>query len=158
MKALKIITIVLLVIASLCFFAGLQTSKDAAQKRATDTDKIKVEIVDKECWYEPDSSGYSNGCYYVKLTYEVKNKTKVDWSYLQVTTEVTDKSGKSLGTLTASLGSGNSSAKFKVGKSTKIDVTFDSKNPDDFFIALLEKELSEFTLESRVTSGNYIKD
>lgn len=145
MKVTKIIRIVLLVIACITFFVGLSFSKIASDKAAHDLSKIKVSITQK-----------STSSSEVYLTYEIKNNTKVNWSYLEIKTYVYDKSGNSLGAITATLGTNYSNSDLKLEKGKKISkkVTLKYDN-SDFMQTLYDANLSDLVFESEVTYGSY---
>lgn len=151
-KTAKIIRIILLVVACIACIVGVSTSQRKAKEAATDVSKIKVEITDK--------SSYSDNQFNVKYTFSIKNGTKVDWSYLKITTYVYDKNGKELGTLTSELGNSYNSSNFKseAGKTISKDVTFSSSYPDDFFTKLYESDFTDLKYESVVTYGTYLKN
>lgn len=65
MKALRIFTIVLLVLAALCFLGGLTMSKNAAEKRANKSASNRAEYVDKEYCYNPTATDNTNNCYFI---------------------------------------------------------------------------------------------
>ena len=88
-----------------------------------------------------------------------KNKAKVDWRYLSITTYVYDKDGTSLGTITSEFGSryGDSDLRLKVGGTVIKKSGLKDNQPDKFFTTLYESDLSELRFESEVTYGVYIE-
>jgi len=116
--------------------------------------RISVQVTAKECRYDTD-----RGRYCIDLTYKFKNRTKVAWTYLASSTLVSDKSGKSLGTVTSQFGAtyGASDFKLEVGDSTTKTTTIESANPNDFIVALLESDLSDLTFTTELTDGRYIE-
>ena len=158
-KALRIIRIILLGIAVIACAVGFNLSKTAAQKAATDVSKIDVEIIDKKGYVKSD---YSSKHYYIDFTFKITNRSGVEWASLDIKTEVFDKNGRSLGTITTPFGStyGSNALGLEVGETiTKVStIDVSQNNVDDFFAAMYESDLSDLRYESRVTSGNYIKD
>lgn len=156
-ERVKKIRIILLVIACIACFVGASKSRAAEKKAATDVSKIKVQIVDKECYHKAAESEYRSGYYYVDLTYKITNRTKTTWSYLNITTYVYDKDGKSLGTITSEFGStyGTSDLKLKAGGTVTQSSSFKSNQPDDFFATMYVSDLSELVFESEVTYGRH---
>lgn len=145
-KLFRTITIILLVSATLFFIVGMERSVEKAKEASHDVSKIKVRITDKEV------SGSS-----IELTYEIVNRTGSSWSYLETSTSVCDKSGKSLGTVTAQFGSlGGSDLKLKPGEKLKKTVVLKSSS-SALTEGLINFELKDLKLTSEVTYGNYYK-
>ncbi|MBR3436410.1 MAG: hypothetical protein IKG97_01510 [Lachnospiraceae bacterium] len=157
LRTLKIIRIILLVLACIAFFVGIGLSQKAEKARKTDLSKINVKIVGKECYYNQFEAPYTNGYYHILLTYELTNKTKVDWKYLSVETIVYDKNGKTIGSLTAEFGNsyGASNLKLKVGEKATRDSELKDNMPSTFFMTLYDSDLSDLTFESEITYGTY---
>ncbi len=159
LKTAKTIRKILLIVACVAFIAGVSMSQQAAKEAATDLSKISVKITDKECYYNQNETYYINGCYHIDFTYEIKNKAKVDWRYLSITTYVYDNDGTSLGTITSEFGShyGDSDLRLKVGGTVIKKSGLKDNQPDKFFTTLYESDLSELRFESEVTYGVYIE-
>ena len=66
-ERVKKIRIILLVTACIACFVGASKSRAAEKMAATDVSKIKVQIVDKECYHKAAESEYRSGYYYVDL-------------------------------------------------------------------------------------------
>lgn len=158
-KAFRIVRIALLAIAVIACIVGVVKSTNAAKKAATDVSRIEVEIIDKKGYVK---SEYSSKHYYIDFTFRITNHTGVEWAYLDIRTEVFDRNGRSLGTITTPFGSTYSSNALglEVGETiTKVStIDVNESRVDDFFAAMYESDLSDLRYESSVTSGNYIKD
>lgn len=149
----RIIRKILLVIACVAMLVGIGLSKAAAKERAHDITKIKLQIVSKESYYNPQESPYVNGCYYIKLTYRIKNNTDSIVGGVSVKTYVYDKTGTLLATIDSSFGGDYHTMALKPGESaTKTtDISHGKPENDDAFVSLYCNELSDFRFEYEVT-------
>ena len=157
-KVLRIVRIILLAAAVIACVAGVVKTKKAGR----DVSKIDVQITAKHCYHKENDGAWINGRYYIDYTFEIANHTNVGWKYLQITTYVSDKNGKSLGTITTEFGSsyGASDLKLRVGETVTIDSSIaDSANqPGEFFTTLFNSDLSDLVFASEVTGGTYYDD
>lgn len=151
-KALRIIRIILLVVAVIACIVGVVKSKKAGRDPA----KIDVQITDKYRYHKENDGAWINGRYYIDYTFKITNNTTVDWKYLQIKTNVFDKNGKSLGTITSEFGS-SSGFELRAGETiSQVSSIADSaNNPGEFFTTLFNSDLSDLVFESEVTSGTY---
>lgn len=156
---LRSVRIVLLIAAVLAFISGMPKAVKAGKEAASDVTKIKVEILDKKCYSKSDNS-FTGTKYYIDFTVQLSNNTDVDWYYLAVQTDVFNSKGEKIGTVTSSFGSnwgpgnGNSFLLEEDKTATQV-VTIEKKESeiDDFFVALVNSELSDLRFESAVVSG-----
>lgn len=138
----------LFVVALVSCLTGYTKAKMAEHDAETDITKIKVEIVGKKSYFDEYTQKYC-----VDITYELQNKTKVDWVSLTLKTYVYDQTGKSLGTITTTFS--YSDFKLKAGQTIRRDSQFAEYYLDDFFETLYEYDLSDLVLETEITYGNY---
>ena len=153
-KTAKVIRIVLLVVACITVIVGIKKSQKAAKEAATDVSKINVQITDMNCHQEQN-----DGRYYIDFSFQITNKTNVDWGYLKVQTHVFDKNGTSLGTITSEFGQSKRSSDLilKVGETVtkESSIAENANSPGDFFMSIYESNFSDLRFESEVTYGSY---
>ena len=156
----KTIRFILLIIACIALFRGIVLSVDAGKEAARDTSNIIITVTDKKSYYNEHESSYGNGYYHIDLTYSITNKTKVGWKYLQVIAHVYDKNGKSLGTINSDFGTayGPLDLNLGVGETVTNKVSLKDNQPDDFFAALYQYNLSDLKFEFDITQGTYYED
>lgn len=147
---IPIITIVLLIV-------GIKACS-AAKEAAHDVSKIDIQVINKESYSGIDENSWSNSeTYYVKLTYNITNNTKVDWGYLDIKTYVYTMNNELLGTISTQYGTSLGTSDFRIdrGESLKKTTEISTNNPDDFFTRLYESDLSQFRFKSEVSYGSY---
>ncbi len=104
MKTEKIgkISTILLVIACIVFIIGLVLTNIEIQKADHNVDDITIEMKNITTKVE---QGYYNTDYYVYMDFEIRNNTRAQLDYFEVTSYLTDENGKSLGYITSNFGS-----------------------------------------------------
>ena len=112
------------------------------------TKNISIEIVDAR-------SAEDNRYYYVYTDYEITNNTAQTIDYIEVVTYVTDKNGKSLGTITSCFGSlyGSNTLNLKAHNSTIQETylsEYKSEQIDDFFVAIYNNGIKELIITHEI--------
>lgn len=152
-KAARIIRITLLVFACLACIAGVMITRQIELKDARDITKISVTIIDKQI-------SKNGNEYQMILTYKIQNNTKVDWAYLETSTDVYDPvSKKRLGDLNAYFGKRDGKTTVvKAGETVIEEVRFTTNDPNKVFMAVYNTPLSGLRLTSETTTGTYYRD
>ena len=114
------------------------------------TKNISIEIVDAR-------SAEDNRYYYVYTDYEITNNTAKTIDYIEVVTYVTDKNGKSLGTITSSFGSlyGSNTLNLKAHNSIIKETylsEYKSEQIDSFFVALYNNGIKELIITHEIAN------
>ena len=156
----RTIRTILLVLACIAFICGMIWSIGAAKDRASDTSNISISITNKDCYYNANESPYTNGCYHIDLTYSITNNTKVGWQYLNIVTYVYDRSGNSLGSIYSEFGVSYGQSDFHLGVGDTItkETGLEDNQPDEFFAALYQYDLSDLKFEYEIQTGTYYDD
>lgn len=119
--------------------------------------QVKVCVVDKETEYDPNVHSYTNGCYYIRLDFEVEAK-RTDVEDVELKVYISDKSGDELGFVRASL----SDIHVKAGDKKTVTVSLEENQPErnEFFTSLYNADFSELKFRYeigsvRFTDGKY---
>lgn len=148
----SIATVILIIVSSVC---GANAKSNALHS----PEQFTVAITSKTQEYKENVSPYTNGCYYIYLTYDVTSK-EIGAEYMQLQTTVYDKSGKEIGSLKTSLSDMNIDANAKKQYSTYLQDNQPERNNNQFFIKLYNAKYSELSFKTeilsiRFTDGKY---
>ena len=143
----KNIQTALFVVALIALIVGLVFSVKADKARAHNVEDIVIEITGD---YTETEGNYC----YVYTHFKITNNTRKTLNYVEVKTHFTDKNGRSLGTMTTTLGSiyGNGLSLEKgesVVKTTYLEDPYYSMS--DLFEGLYENGVSAYNVEHEIT-------
>lgn len=115
--------------------------------------QVEINIVNKAVEYDPDASGYINGCYYIYLDFEVEAK-KTGVEYVELKVYVSDKKGNELGFVRASL----SDLNVEAGDEKIITLNLSENQPEKnkFFSELYDIDFSELKFKYEIGSIRFI--
>lgn len=144
------VLIPILIIATLIFGIPISCSVSTCISRAKhDVSDITVSVAGIR-------TSYSNGGYYVYLDYKIYNGSGADVDSLKVITYISDKNGKSLGTITSQFG--NSGYLNLQSGGTQIHETYlRENNPqnDTLFYKLYLGEYQDFKITCKVVQAEF---
>ena len=141
---------IVLVITCVFFIVGLVLSSQAENKRAHNVDKIDIEILSYE---QKTDDRY----YYIYFDYKITNRGKATVDYVQIKTTFLDKNGKTIGSMTSTLGASYESEALNIEKGknvimeTYLKESQTSPYISDLFIELYNHELSDYTVTHTIT-------
>lgn len=145
---------VLVVILSII---SIFTINSAHQENLHSPKQLEINVVSKEVEYNPDVSGYMNGCYYIYYDYEIEaKKTGID--YIQFKLRIKDKSGNEIGFIKSSISDLNLDA----GDEKVVTLSLQENQPekDEFFTELYNADFKDYKYEIEIgsiqfTDGEY---
>lgn len=105
MKYLKPLRYFLLAAAIVALVYGLTQTGKTVKARRHDAEDVHITVTAKTRRYDPNASGYTNGCYYIYFQFSIENNTAAPIDYLTVLTHITDRNGNDLGTVRSEFGS-----------------------------------------------------
>lgn len=147
----KKIRVILLVIACITVIVGFFLSKTYEDKAAHNPENIKIEMISCE-------SKYDDANYYVYMGYKIDNSTKATIDYIAITTYISDKDGKSIGTITSDFGSIYSDSALnldpekEVIKETYLSERQAAYSHSDMFIELYNNGIEDLVITYEITS------
>ena len=153
---------ILMFFVCVVLIVGLTLTNIKTAERKHDVDDIKISVTDISTSIE---DGYYSTKYYVNMDFKIENKSKAkaNLQRLDVTMYLTDKSGKSIGTITSSFGSSYSSSSelnLERGKNTILSsyLSATGNNCSSVFSELYNNGLKNCNVEYKITYARWTDD
>ena len=138
--------------AAIAIVIGIITGLVAYDNWKYSPDRFSISLTNKTQEYKSDVSPYVNGCYYIYFDFSISNSSDVGCDSITIITDISCKSGGSIGKLKSSFYSMDLHAKSTSNYQTYLEDNQPEINNNKFFVSIYNASYSELTFNFTVTS------